>query len=109
MKRNTYAYSLLIPLIYLFFIGFPYFLVSYQYDGLINRISHQVTLHKADVDKMFYMYTSEKIDINKSLWGKYYQLKRSEYCQQYLILWIEPIDIVYSWDHRVIAVFSSFE
>jgi len=83
----------------------PYFFAIYKYDQLIATTS----LTKDKVEKILLFSSHEKISINESLWGKYIQLNNNESCWQYMILWKEPIDIVYDENNSVIHIFESYE
>jgi len=43
------------------------------------------------------------------MWGKDTPLEKDETCRQYLVLGLEPIDIVYDRYNRVIHMFASYE
>ncbi|SFV61982.1 hypothetical protein MNB_SV-13-1619 [hydrothermal vent metagenome] len=85
----------------------PYFVATYQYEKLITVD----TLTKDKVEAVLFLYYSKEIPIEESLWGSATntKLKKDEYCFQYLILGLEPIDIVYNKDDKVMHTFSSYE
>ena len=110
MKKNRVHLSIgLIMGLTFAFIFFPslitYPVAIYQYEKLVEA-NPQV---KNTVEKSLFLYRSQTIDIKDSLWGKATTLKDGEYCQQYLILNREPIDVIYDSEERVLRIFSSFE
>ncbi len=83
----------------------PYIVVNFQYE----KIAIENNLSKKDIEDILFLYSSRRIPIEESLWGKENKLKKDEECWQYLILWKEPIDIVYNAQERVVKIFASFE
>ncbi|MCI5122186.1 MAG: hypothetical protein D3908_13540 [Candidatus Electrothrix sp. AUS4] len=83
----------------------PYAVADYQYEKLIAKNN----LTKQDVENSFFLYSGKEINIKDSMWGKNYQLSTGEYCWQYMILWTEPIDIVYDTNNKVMKIFASYE
>ena len=83
----------------------PYFFAICQYNQLIKNIP----LTKDKVEKILLFTSHKEISINKSLWGKHTQLNDNEFCWQYMILWKEPIDIVYDKNNSVVHIFESYE
>lgn len=83
----------------------PYIVANYQYEKLIEKNN----LTKEDVENSLFLYSANKINISDSLWGKNYQLSSGDSCWQYMILWSEPIDIVYDNNNKVKKIFASFE
>lgn len=81
-----------------------YFLADPYYENLIR----QKVKNKAEVESNLFFYSTRKIKIEDSLWGKRYKLKTDEYCQQYRIL-NQPIDVVYNSNDEVVTIFSSYE
>jgi hypothetical protein len=82
-----------------------YFLASYQFDGLTNNLPSR----RGELESRLFWYSSRQIAITDSMWGKRYKLQQGQYCQQYNILGMMPIDVIYGGDDRVIHVMSSFE
>jgi len=52
---------------------------------------------------------SHQIDPSESSWGHQYKLADGEYMIRYMVKNVEPIDIVYSKDERMVKVFESYE
>jgi len=90
----------------IYFIG-PYFVAHYQYEKLANKPN--IKFSKKEIENELFWYSDKQISIEESNWGKFTKLKNGEYCMQYLILWIEPIDVVYDENNTVVHIFSSYE
>jgi hypothetical protein len=82
----------------------PYIIANYQYEQLVVKEG----LSRQKVEDILFLYSSREIPIKDSLWGKNVALENGDICWQYLILWKEPIDIVYNKD-QVSHVFASYE
>jgi len=82
-----------------------YFLADYQYEKLIESGAKT----KIQVEDILFLYKSKNIGIEKAMWGKEYSLKKEEYCCQYVILLMNPIDVIYDQNDNVIRVFASYE
>lgn len=107
-KKNLVKISFGVAAIIIFIIVvlyLPYIVANYQYEKLIAESN----LTKEDVETNLFLYSGNKINISDSLWGKDYQLSSGDSCWQYMILWSEPIDIVYDDNNKVKKIFASFE
>ena len=105
MVKKILKIFTVVVVLYLLFEGLPYFFATYKYNQLI--IVPQLT--KKKVEKILFLSSHKKISIKKSLWGKNTKLAKNESCWQYMVLWKEPIDIIYDEDNKVIHIFESFE
>ena len=82
-----------------------YFLAHYEYEKLIKAEPKTRT----EVEDILFLYKSKNIGAEKSMWGKEYSMKEQEYCRQYVILLMNPIDVIYDQNDNVIRVFASYE
>ena len=96
---------LLIAAFYFTYQIVPYAVANFQYEQLAAKNN----LSKNEVENELFFYSSRKIPIEESLWGKKENLEAGEECWQYLILWKETIDIVYDDKGKVVHIFSSYE
>jgi hypothetical protein len=90
---------------YIIFRIISYYLADHEYEKLVQI----KPATRVEVEQVLFLYSAKQIDIKKSMWGKTYQLESGDVCLQYLILWREPIDIVFDKENHVKAIFSSFE
>ena len=82
-----------------------YFLADYQYE----KLTESGVKTKIEVEDILFLCKSRNIGIEKSPQGKDYPIKKEEYCRQYVILWMNPIDVIYDQNDNVVRVFPSYE
>jgi len=83
----------------------PYFFAIYKFE----QLTEVKLLTKDKVEKILLLSSHKQIPIKESMWGKHTELKNNESCWQYLVLWKEPIDIVYDENNNVTHLFESYE
>ena len=83
----------------------PYRMADTQYEQMV-RLQPKT---QQEVENTLRFYTSKRITMEKSLWGREYSLGEQEMCIQYLILGREPIEVVYGANGVVRRVFPSYE
>lgn len=96
---------LLLAVCWLAWIGVPYLAASFEYERLVRADPET----RAEIEDLLFLYRSRTIDIKSSEWGSGIELAPGQYCQQYLILGKEPIDVIYDEKDRVVHMLSSFE
>jgi len=92
-------------LLFLFIEVLPYFFAIYKFE----QLTETKLLTKDKVEKILLFSSHKQISIKESMWGKHTELKNNESCWQYLVLWKEPIDIVYDENNNVTHLFESYE
>ncbi len=89
----------------LLFTGGPYFYACYLEDNW--RSNHPEI--REDLEKYLHFYSVHVIDPKASMWGRDYVLAENEKMVQYLILWSQPLDVVYDDQNRIKVIFTSYE
>lgn len=97
--------SVLLFLGALLFVYLSYRVADAQYERLV-RLQPKT---RQEVERTLRFYTSKRVAMEKSLWGRDYTLGEHESCIQYLILAREPIEVVYGPNDEVRRVFASYE
>jgi hypothetical protein len=64
---------------------------------------------KAELESYLSLYTKRDIQPSQSEWGNQYQLQPGEQMTQYLLLWNAPLDVVYTSNNTVVAIYTSYE
>jgi hypothetical protein len=64
---------------------------------------------KAQLESLLSLYSQHDIQPTQSLWGHDHELHSGERMVQYLLLWREPLDVVYSTNDRIVAIYTSYE
>jgi hypothetical protein len=62
-----------------------------------------------ELESYLSLYREQEIDISQSLWGKHHELQEGERMVQYLIMWREPLDVVYNSSNQIVRIFTSYE
>ena len=78
---------------------------------LMNEARWMKAHTQSDLEAMLWNYNSQTISPTQSAWGHFYQLNNGETMVQYLILKDPtcPLDVVYSSDGKIQALFTSYE
>ena len=64
---------------------------------------------RAGLEKYLHLYSTREISPSESNWGRDYKLGEGERMVQYLILWKEPLDVVYDKDENIMVIYTSYE
>ena len=64
---------------------------------------------KAELESYLSLYAQHDIQPLHSDWGRNHQLKPGERMTQYLLLWSAPLDVVYSSNDMIVAIYTSYE
>jgi len=64
---------------------------------------------KAELESYLSLYSQHNIQPSQSDWGRSHQLQPGERMTQYLLLWSAPLDVVYSSNDVVVAIYTSYE
>ncbi len=64
---------------------------------------------KVELESYLSLYSKREIQPSESGWGSNHHLQAGERMTQYLLLWSAPLDVVYTSDDRVVAVYTSYE
>lgn len=64
---------------------------------------------KAELESYLSLYSRHDIQPSHSDWGRDHQLKPGERMTQYLLLWSAPLDVVYSSNDTIVAIYTSYE
>ena len=82
-----------------------YFYASY----LESRWSKADPKTKIELEKYLHLYSERIFDPKTSLWGHDRKMAGDERMVQYLILWSQPLDVVYDDHDRVRMIYTSYE
>ncbi len=55
------------------------------------------------------LYTAHNIRPSESLWGHEYQLGPGERMTQYRLLYVAPLDVVYTSNDIIVKIYTSYE
>jgi len=69
----------------------------------------QAPATKAQLEACLSLYTVHDIPPSESLWGHWYQLGPGERMTQYELLYLAPLDVVYSSNDTIVTIFTSYE
>ena len=94
-----------IGLITFLWTGGSYFYASY----LENQWRSADPKVKSDLEKYLHFYSERIIEPKSSMWGRNYVLAENEKMVQYLILWSQPLDVVYDDRDNIKMIFTSYE
>ena len=64
---------------------------------------------REELEAFLSLYSRREIHPSQSHWGRDYALRPGEQMIQYLILWRAPLDVVYSSNDAVVAIYTSYE
>ena len=64
---------------------------------------------KTELEAFLSLYSQRDIQPSESDWGRNHQLQSGERMTQYLLLWNAPLDVVYTSDDTIVAIYTSYE
>jgi hypothetical protein len=64
---------------------------------------------RAELESFLSLYSRHDIQPSQSYWGHDHQLQPGERMTQYLLLWREPLDVVYRSNDTIVAIYTSYE
>ena len=64
---------------------------------------------KVELESYLSLYSQHDILPSQSDWGRSHELHPGERMTQYLLLWTAPLDVVYSSNDMVLAIYTSYE
>ena len=64
---------------------------------------------RAELERHLHLYSTRTIPPKESVWGFDYALRKDERMVRYLILWSQPLDVVYDGEDRVVKIYTSYE
>jgi hypothetical protein len=64
---------------------------------------------QAQLESYLSLYSKYDIQPTNSLWGHNHTLKPGERMTQYLLLWMMPLDVVYSSNQEISVIYTSYE
>ncbi|HTJ00037.1 MAG TPA: hypothetical protein VL527_14240 [Dongiaceae bacterium] len=64
---------------------------------------------KAELEACLSLYSERQIQVAQSLWGRDYPLQPGERMVQYRLLYVEPLDVVYTRSNTIVAIYTSYE
>jgi len=64
---------------------------------------------KAELESFLSLYSQRDIQTSQSDWGRDHQLQPGERMTQYLLLWNAPLDVVYTSNDTIVAIYTSYE
>jgi len=64
---------------------------------------------KMELESFLSLYSRHDIQPSQSDWGRGYQLQPGERMTQYLLLWSAPLDVVYTSNDAIVAIYTSYE
>jgi len=64
---------------------------------------------RVELESFLSLYTKREIQPSQSDWGRSYKLQPGEHMIQYLLLWSAPLDVVYTSNDTIIAIYTSYE
>ena len=64
---------------------------------------------KMELESFLALYSRRDIQPSQSDWGHSYQLQPRERMTQYLLLWSAPLDVVYTSNDTIVAIYTSYE
>lgn len=97
----------------LFLIAFVFAMISYApYFWALHLESKWDPANpktKAELESYLSLYSQPDIQPSQSVWGRSHKLHPGERMTQYLLLWSAPLDVVYSSNNIVVAIYTSYE
>lgn len=64
---------------------------------------------KTELESFLSLYSQRDIQPSTSGWGSSHQLQPGERMTQYLLLWNAPLDVVYTGNDMIVAIYTSYE
>jgi hypothetical protein len=64
---------------------------------------------KTELESFLSLYSQRDIQPSESGWGSNHQLQPGERMTQYLLLWNAPLDVVYTSNDTIVAIYTSYE
>lgn len=64
---------------------------------------------RAELESFLSLYSRRDIQPSQSDWGRGHQLEPGERMTQYLLLWNAPMEVVYSSNDGIVAIYTSYE
>lgn len=64
---------------------------------------------KTELESYLSFYSHRDVQPSRSGWGRSHQLRAGERMTQYRLLWSAPLDVVYSSDDVIVAIYTSYE
>jgi hypothetical protein len=64
---------------------------------------------KAQLESFLSLYSQREIQTSQSMWGRDYQLQSGERMIQYRLLYRAPLDVVYTTNDTIVAIYTSYE
>lgn len=64
---------------------------------------------EVELESYLSLYSKKEIQPSESAWGCEHRLQAGERMIQYLLLWSAPLDVVYSSDGELVAIYTSYE
>lgn len=84
--------------------GAPYFYC------LARESSWLAAKDENDLDRrMGAFFTKHVISPSESSWGRWHDLPPGERMVRYLVLGVEPLDVVFDIDAQVVSIYTSYE
>jgi len=65
--------------------------------------------NRAQLESYLSLYSQREIATPQSLWGHNYQLQAGERMIQYRLLYRAPLDVVYTTNDTIVAIYTSYE
>lgn len=64
---------------------------------------------KVQLESYLSLYSQREIQTSQSMWGRDYQLQAGERMIQYRLLYSAPLDVVYTTNDTIVAIYTSYE
>ena len=108
-KRSRFA--LQVALGFLMAVAVAPFVIHAPYIFCCLRESAWLSARdEAELDRrMVAFYRKQVIRPEQSAWGSAYVLQPGERMVRYLVLYCEPLDVVFDRDRRMVAAFTTYE
>lgn len=71
--------------------------------------SKVLTTTRVQLESFLSLYSQREIQPSQSDWGRDYQLKPGERMIQYMLLYRAPLDVVYTTNDTIAAIYTSYE
>jgi hypothetical protein len=64
---------------------------------------------KTQLESLLSLYSKREIQTAQSMWGRDYKLQSGERMMQYRLLYNAPLDVVYTSNDTIVAIYTSYE